>query len=90
MKYLNPFHTPNNIYSYEYYEHNNPLFTLGEYSIFKLSNLEYHHTKGDVIITMLGGINKELLTLLHNKEKPTDGNEFIYNRCLETIEKVGA
>jgi len=45
MKYINPWHQKNNIYSQQYYEpQSKPVLSNGEYNVYKLGTNNYLYT----------------------------------------------
>ena len=59
-----------------YFEETNPIYTKGNYRIFKQTNKCYLHTFKNVAISQLGAANKEHINNLLEDTRPTDKGKF--------------
>lgn len=72
----------------EYYHVGEPLFTIGEYAVYKQFENRHLYTFKNVAISQLVGLNKELLVRLHNDERPEGKytpQTFLFDRAKESL-----
>lgn len=85
MKILNPW-SPKKDYKSFFYE-SSPIYTNGEYSIFKQFDKCYLYTFQDIAINQLGGLNKLYLDAIAQRKRPENIQEgFLYDRAIQIIE----
>lgn len=83
MKILNIWNSrPDKI---DYYDVSSPIYTIGDYNIYKLGEQNYLYTFKNIAINNLAGINKEHLNSLYNNTKPIEC--FLYDRAQENLNK---
>lgn len=56
-----------------------PIYTNGDYRIFRWSNQHYLHTFKNIIIAQRVGANKALINDLVNDIKPTNESDYYHN-----------
>lgn len=69
-----------------YYKVDNPVFSIGNWSIYKLYEGCYLYTFENISVNQLAGLNKDHLKALANDTKPT--NDFLFNRAKKAL-KIG-
>jgi hypothetical protein len=84
MEILNVWNSePNKL---KYYNQSNPIYTNGDYSIYKMGDRNYLYTYKNIAFNNLAGINKAHINSVADKLRP-DSLPFLYDRAIETLEK---
>jgi len=76
----------------KYFEVNKPLYSIGNYAIYKQFDKCYLHTFKNIAINQLCGPNKEHLNNLHENVRPLTNTKytpktFVFDRAKETLKK---
>ena len=74
----------------KYFEVGKPVFSLGEYRIFKQFDKCYLHTFKNIAINQLCAANKEHIKNLHEDVRPLENTKytpktFVFDRAKETL-----
>lgn len=70
----------------EYYELNKPIYTNGDWAIYRQFRDSFIYTYKNIAVNNLVGLNKEHIDRLANKQRPEGeytSNHFIFDRAME-------
>jgi hypothetical protein len=88
---INPWHNNNSSFSKPVYKiEGKPVYSNGDYHIYKQFNSSYMYVYKDLAFNNLAGINKHHLDAVATRTRPKSPNAavFLYDRAIETLEKA--
>lgn len=83
MEILNPWNSTK--LKKAYYNEGSPIYSNGEYKIYRQSQSVYLYAFKNMAFNQLAGLNKEHLDNVASRTVPE--NDFLYNRALENLAK---
>jgi hypothetical protein len=86
---VNPWYDSNNRTMSPYYAVDKPIFTIGDYAVYKYTG-GYLYTYKHTAINHLVGLNKAHLAALASNTRPADPQQaFLFDRAMVAIAKGG-
>lgn len=70
----------------EYYELNKPIYTNGDWAVYRQFKDSFIYTFKNIAVNNLVGLNKEHIDRLANNQRPAGGSDrFIFDRAMEIL-----